>query len=102
MNLGRTELASATEISLTLAWVSMVVLHHSQLHPDAAAFEQARGCAWLESQGLGWGNGSIDVTLIVNKPSKTSGVSIRNLSSVQVRVPEHVHTQTHLDRRSKA
>ena len=40
MNLGRTELASATEISLTLAWVSMVVLHHSQLHPDAAAFEQ--------------------------------------------------------------
>ena len=86
MNLGRTELASATEISLTLAWVSMVVLHHSQLHPDAAAFEQARGCA-LESQGLGWGNGSIDVTLN---------------GSIDVRVHEHVHTQTHLDRRSKA
>lgn len=40
MALGHKELASATEISLTLAGLSMVLLHHSQIHPDAAVFEQ--------------------------------------------------------------
>ena len=66
MNLGRTELASATEISLTLAWVSMVVLHHSQFHPDAAVLEQAdmlgrcdiplaARCAWWSLRRAGMG-----------------------------------------------
>lgn len=40
MDLGHKELVSATEISLTLAGLTMVVLHHSQIHPDAAVFEQ--------------------------------------------------------------
>lgn len=40
MDLGHKELASATEISLTLAGLTMVVLHHSQIHPDAAVLEQ--------------------------------------------------------------
>lgn len=40
MDLGHKELVSATEISLTLAGLTLVVLHHSQIHPDAAVFEQ--------------------------------------------------------------